>query len=156
MNDNHNIHYSFQKFVPFCVGCGFELQHDWNACANCGKIISKSLIDEPEDLDNMSNHKLGSINTSKSKKIMETPLSRHEIMFKDKSPGMAVLASLLLPGAGHLYTDRVGEGLVMMFLYLFLAYSFLVSPNSIFLAVAIIITYAYIIFDVLYPGGYGM
>tara|TARA_B110000003_G_C16416434_1_gene444377 strand:+ start:105 stop:743 length:639 start_codon:yes stop_codon:yes gene_type:complete len=25
--------------MPYCVGCGFELQQDWNACANCGKLI---------------------------------------------------------------------------------------------------------------------
>jgi len=25
--------------MPYCVGCGFELQQDWNACTNCGKLI---------------------------------------------------------------------------------------------------------------------
>ena len=33
-----------------------------------------------------------------------------------KSPGIAVLLSFLIPGAGHLYANAVGQGLILLVL----------------------------------------
>ncbi|GLZ51596.1 hypothetical protein Acsp07_12130 [Actinomycetospora sp. NBRC 106378] len=60
-----------------------------------------------------------------------------------KSAGVAVLLSLLWIGAGHLYLDRLGTGLVLMGAHLFLGLLLIfIFPISFFLWLAAFITCA--------------
>ena len=128
--------------MPFCVGCGFELEQDWNACANCGKLISKIEESKPRTRPSESQR-------------LDNPRVRYDIVFKDKSPGISVLATFLLPGAGHLYTERIVEGLIYLLVSVILGTLYVTYSNSA-CALFLIIFYIFIVIDVLTPGPFSI
>ena len=137
--------------MPFCVGCGFELEQDWNACANCGKLISKIEIrDKNEPVEESKSR----TRPSESQRL-DDPRVRYDIVFKDKSPGISVLATLLLPGAGHLYTERIVEGLIYLLVGVILGTLYLTYSNSA-CAFWLILFYIFIVIDVLTPGPFSV
>ena len=96
--------------MAYCVNCGYELQNEWNVCPSCG--TAKHQTSNPiENLDSES----GKIGETLEKKSLTTVKYR-EALFENRSKGLAVLLTLLIPGAGHLYTDRVFAGLGYFFL----------------------------------------
>ena len=76
--------------VPFCSKCGKEVTEEMNVCPYCGnplKVIPSS---------------------------MAVPVSR--VTVATKNSGLAAVLSLLIPGAGQMYSGQIGRGLLFLFI----------------------------------------
>ena len=82
--------------MVYCVNCGTELQNDWNVCPSCGTAKQQTVpFVSSENVENLD---------TDSKRKGKTTVEYREALFKNRSKGIAVFLSLLIPGAGHFYT----------------------------------------------------
>jgi len=81
--------------MVYCAGCGKELRDNVSFCPDCGTGMRNNTINNNTKLPRKSN---GTIVTG------------------EKSVGLAVILSLLIPGAGTMYAGKVGWGLVLLIL----------------------------------------
>ena len=122
--------------MVYCVNCGTELQNDWNVCPSCGTAKQQTFpFVSSENVENLD---------TDSKRKGKTTVEYREALFKNRSKGIAVFLSLLIPGAGHFYTDRWYTGMVYFFLFIILGPMLLVASDADALACSIIYIFYYI------------
>ena len=122
--------------MVYCVNCGTELQNDWNVCPSCGTAKQQTVpFISSENVENLD---------TDSKRKGKTTVEYREALFKNRSKGIAVFLSLLIPGAGHFYTDRWYTGMVYFFLFIILGPMLLVASDADALGCSIIYIFFYI------------
>ena len=130
--------------MAYCVNCGYELQNEWNVCPSCG--TAKHQTSNPiENLDSES----GKIGETLEKKSLTTVKYR-EALFENKSKGLAVLLTLLIPGFGHLYTERIFSGLAYFFLNIIIV-SVIIAEASAICSALWFIFYIHVVVDSVSP-----
>lgn len=80
--------------MAFCSGCGNQLPQNVSFCPDCGMGIQNN-----------------SINT-----VRMPRKSDGSVVSGEKSVGVAVLLSFLIPGAGTMYAGKIGWGLTLLIL----------------------------------------
>ena len=141
--------------MPFCVGCGFELEQDWNACPKCGKIVPKEVMDTNYNSYDEEYYTAGK-NSNEIQKIKDQKMLRVSAK-NPKSPGIAVLLTLLFPGAGHLYVERISTGLqyiIMSIIFSLILWHTTTNPENYSVDTTccsglLLLFYAWLIIDVL-------
>ena len=122
--------------MVYCVNCGTELQNDWNVCPSCGTAKQQTFpFVSSENVENLD---------TDSKRKGKTTVKYREALFRNRSKGIAVFLSLLIPGAGHFYTDRWYTGMVYFFLFIILGPMLLVASDADALACSIIYIFFHI------------
>jgi TM2 domain-containing membrane protein YozV len=81
--------------MPYCSRCGKEVTQDMNVCPNCGNPLKPAPTYQPPP------------------PAYQAP---PQVVYGTKSPGIGVLLSFFIPGAGQLYAGRITRGLLFLFL----------------------------------------
>ncbi len=118
----------------YCSNCGTQMADDAKFCPNCGKGVGT----QPQTG--------GSYTGSR-------------VVYTEKSAGLAVVLSLLLPGAGQMYAGKIVRGIAMLVLSIF-AYFLLLVPlifinvssgavlgATIAVLVLLVVWYIFVIYD---------
>jgi len=103
----------------FCSNCGQELASGASVkyCSNCGTVVKENNIEDFET-------KKDDTNKDESKSIPpQQPSIVTQLPYK--SPGAAALIAFIggifgLPGIGHIYIGKLGKGIGILILGLFL------------------------------------
>lgn len=127
----------------FCTNCGQELPSGVNVkyCPNCGKLVNENNI---EDFGT----KTKKDDEDKSKSFPpQQPSVVTQLPYK--SPGTAALIAFIggifgLPGIGHIYIGKLGKGIGILILGLFL-YAMMIGSIFGFPPMALIFGIAYLI-----------
>jgi hypothetical protein len=103
----------------FCSNCGQELPSGVNVkyCPNCGNIVKENNIQDFEiKKDDINEYESNSIPPQEPNIVTQLPY---------KSPGTVALIAFIggifgLPGIGHIYIGKLGKGIGILILGLFL------------------------------------
>ena len=139
------MHKNKGEIMVYCVNCGTELQKEWNICPSCG--IAKQQTSNPVGRSASDSEKIGGTLLTKSL----TTLQYREALFENKSKGLTVLLSLLIPGAVHLYTERIFAGIIYFFLNLILFSVFFASDGAFMCSIMWFIFYIVCVTDSVSP-----
>jgi len=90
-----------------CPYCAEPIRAAARKCKHCGEMLDPALRQAPQPVQvNVQN-----VNT------LAPPLPAQAMVIHDSrhtSPGVAALLSFLWPGAGQIYTGRIGQGLLWL------------------------------------------
>jgi TM2 domain-containing membrane protein YozV len=95
--------------MPFCSRCGRQVTDDMNNCPNCGNPLKAAQTPPPYQQPPPAYQQP----TYQQPPYQPAPPPSSYLM---KSAGIAVLLSIIIPGAGQMYAGRIGRGLVFLFL----------------------------------------
>ncbi len=89
----------------YCTNCGRLNSDDNTFCTKCGNILRNSNVEENFNVKNVNNNQHN---------------NQHFYSLNKKDHGVAVLLSVIIPGAGYLYIKDVSKFLIYFLTFLFL------------------------------------
>ena len=117
--------------VKFCPNCGEEVSDEIKFCGNCGTEISSEIMELNQEVvqNNMNNN------------VNDNNL----YVIDEKSPGIAVVLSILVWGLGYAYINEWGKFLIYLIVGILLSISI---PFLGFTVIILLIVYIYQIYAV--------